>query len=85
MYSCVVAKGVTSFIDNRKGVNNLTRHADASESTPFVNAGSLVLAWVRLALVDVDLAPATPKPGWAIAFVRPGCVDTNTSMFTGRT
>ena len=64
--------------------NVLTGHADASESSSLVDAGSLVHAGVGLALVDVDLAPATSETGRAVAPVRARSVHANSAVFARR-
>ena len=63
----------------------LTRHANASESSPFIDASSFILAGIRLALVDVDLASSTSETGRTIAAIRTRSVDANATVLTWRT
>ena len=56
-------------------MRTLTRHADASERSSLVETGAFVLARVRVALVDVDLAPRSREASRAVASERAWRVD----------
>lgn len=58
-------------------------HAKTSEA-PSIDASSLVLARIRLAFVDVLLAPTTLETVGTVAPVRTGSVDTNAIVFARR-
>ena len=59
----------------------LTRHADAFVRPHVVETGTLVLARVRFALVEVDFTPRSRESGRAVADKRAGCVDADSSVF----
>lgn len=62
----------------------ITWHADAAESAWIIETTSLVLARMRLALVDVRLAARTGEALTAVAGERAGNVDADTVVFAGR-
>lgn len=62
----------------------LTWHAHASERSGIVQAGSFVFARMRVAFVDVRLAPRPRESLRAIAGERSGSVDANSVMFARR-
>ena len=47
-----------------------TRHADAAEGAAFIEAGAVILAGIRIALVDVDLAARSREAPRAVALER---------------
>ena len=62
----------------------LTWHADAAVPSAFVDAGSLVLARIGLALVDIDLAASPGETGDTVATVGARGVDTDAVVLTRR-
>lgn len=62
----------------------LTRHADASESPRIVQAGTVVLARMRLALVHVRLASRPSESLRAIAREGSGRVHADAVVLAGR-
>lgn len=68
----------------RRGGDVLTRHADTSESPRIVQAGTVVLAGMRLALVHVRLASRPGESLRAIAREGPGGVHTDPVVLAGR-
>ena len=62
---------------------SLTWHTDTPVAASFIDAGALVLAGIRLALVDVAFAPTTLEPVGAVAPVGPRSVDAHAPMFAG--
>lgn len=62
----------------------LTGHADASKGPRIVQAGTVVLTGMGLALVYVRLASWTGESLGAIAREGPGCVHADTVVLAGR-
>lgn len=60
-----------------------TRHANASKSTTFIEAGAVILAGVGVAFVDVDFATGSGEALGAIANERARGVDANAVVFAG--
>lgn len=63
----------------------VTWHADTSESAAFVQASAVVLARIRVAFVDVDLASGAGESARAIAPERAGSVDAEAVVLARRT
>lgn len=62
-------------------MQTLTGHADTAIGSALVEAGAIVLARVRVALVDVHLAAGARKTDRTIAAIRAGRVDTGAAVF----
>ena len=58
----------------------LTWHTNASESSSFVNTGSLILARIRFTFVDVDFASSALESFWTITPIWSWFVDTSTAV-----
>ena len=63
--------------------SSLTRHTDTPVSPSLIDAGTLILAGIRLALVDIAFASPTLEPVGAVAPVGPRSVDTLAAVLTG--
>merc|ERR1711946_25042 len=61
-----------------------TRHADAAESPALIQAGPVVLARIRVAFVDVDLAAGAGEPARAVALEGARRVDAEAVVLAGR-
>lgn len=65
--------------------SGVTWHADATECTAFVQTSAVILAGIRIALVDVDLAPGSGESARAVAFERTWRVDAEPVVLARRT
>ena len=65
-------------------VQTRTWHANASESAALVQTGAVVLARIRVAFVDVDLAARSGESARAVALERSGRVDAQSVVFARR-
>ena len=68
----------------KKTMGLLTGHANAAKSAAFVDAGPLVLAGVRFALVDVHFTSAAFEAGAAVALVGAGQVHASPAVLARR-
>ena len=62
----------------------LTRHADASECSALIQAGTVILAGIRVAFVDVDFATRPGESAGAVAAERAGRVDAKAVVLARR-
>jgi len=75
----------SAFVNVYFAVNTrVTWHANASESAALVQTGAVVLARIRVAFVDVDLAARSGESARAVALERSGSVDAQSVVFARR-